>query len=311
MQWGQIKTLFILCFLVLNIYLLYLVIDKQKEADIGVIEREDATIEERLESEDISYDNLPKLEEDKEPFLYVEQKKFSKNDKKALGKLSNQESVVLDDNYIISAFEDPIKIPDDATGETVSSLFESEIIYADNYRFWNWNEDLNVLVFFQEKNERPIYFNMNGLVLVLLNDDNEAVGYIQTMLGESEEGEEEKSLIQPIKVIESLYLSNQLNGGESVNDMSIGYHTRVPLSDGMQVFVPTWKVKINDERDYYINAIEGFTFSASDSEFLHDTIETFYNYIRSTSSDHKDIKEIIMKELNDRQDEGNGSEASI
>lgn len=310
MQWGQIKTLFILCFLILNIYLLYLVIDKQKEADIGVIEREDATIEERLESEDISYDNLPELEEDKEPFLYVEQKTFSKDDKRALGKMNNQASVVLDDNYIISAFEDPIKIPDDATGETVSSLFESEIIYADNYRFWNWNEDLNVLVFFQEKNERPIYFNMNGLVLVLLNDDNEAVGYIQTMLGESEEGEEEKSLIQPIKVIESLYLSNQLNGGESVSDMRIGYHTRVPLADGMQVFVPTWKVKINDERDYYINAIEGFTFSGNDSEFLNETIETFYNYIRSTSSDHKDIKEVIMKELSDRQDEENGSEAS-
>src|SRR5699024_6181071 len=103
MQWSQIKTLFILCFLVLNIYLLYLVIDKQKEADIGIIEREDATIEEQLESEDITYIDLPEVK-DEEPFLSVEQKVFDSEDASSLDEFSNQDAAIFDENIFISVF---------------------------------------------------------------------------------------------------------------------------------------------------------------------------------------------------------------
>lgn len=198
MQWNQIKTLFILCFLVLNIYLLYLLLDKQKEADIGVIEREDATLEEQLESENITYGDLPDAE-DKEAFLSVKQKKFEKEDKKDLDDFSNQESIILDDNFIISEYKDPIKIPSDASAGTLSNLIKNDMLYSEEYEFWSWNEQFNVLVFFQEKNERPIYFNRNGIILVFLNEKNEAISYVQTMLGDTEEAEDKKSLIQPIK----------------------------------------------------------------------------------------------------------------
>lgn len=310
MQWNQIKTLFILCFLALNIYLLYLVIDKQKDADISVIERgEDATIEERLESEDIAYkeEELPHVEEE-EPFLSVEQKIFDKKDAEALSDLRNQKSEILDSNMIVSIFEEPFKLPNDLTEESLSTLLQSEILYPEQYKFGSWDESMNVLVFFQEKNDRPIYFNHNGMVLLFLNDDNEATGYIQTMLGESEEGEEKKSLIQPIKAIETLYLSNQLNSGEEVTKMSIGYHTRVPLTDGIQVFVPTWKVSVDNEREHYINAIEGFVFSGNDYEFLYDVIETYTTYIRSASIEDEEIKEKISEQLNNRLEEDNRSE---
>jgi len=301
MQWNQIKTLFILCFLVLNVYLLYLLLDKQKEADIGVIEREDATLEEQLESENITYGDLPDAE-DKEAFLSVKQKKFEKEDKKDLDDFSNQESIILDDNFIISEYKDPIKIPSDATAGTLSNLIKNDMLYSEEYKFWSWNEQFNVLVFFQEKNERPIYFNRNGIILVFLNEKNEAISYIQTMLGDTEEAEDKKSLIQPIKAIETLYLTNQLNAGENVSNMKMGYHTRVPLADGIQVFVPTWKVSIDEERNYFINAIEGFTFSGNDDDFLKDTINTYYDSIRSASVENKDLKKAILEQLSNRLD---------
>lgn len=308
MQWNQIKTLFILSFLVLNIYLLYLVLDKQKEADIGIIERKDATIEEQLESEDITYVDLPEIGE-KESFLSVEQKTFEEKDMDALKDFSNQESVILDDNFIISHYKETIKIPKNVTEETLSSLVKKDMLYSDEYDFWSWNKDFNVLVFFQKKNERPIYFNRSGIILVFLNDNNEAIGYIQTMLGDAaEEGEDKKSLIQPIKAIETLYLSNQLNTGEKVTNMKIGYHTRVPLADGVQVFVPTWKVSVDDERNYFINAIEGFTFSGNDSDFLRETIETYADYIRAATIKNEELEEAILEQLKSRLDAINGSE---
>jgi len=306
MQWNQIKTLFILCFLILNIYLLYLLLDKQKEADIGVIEREDATLEEQLESEDITYEDLPEAD-DKEAFLSVKQKKFDSDDKDKLDDFSNQESVILDDNFIISEFKEPIKIPKDATSSTLSGLVKGDLLYADEYKLWSWNKDFNVLVYFQEKNDRPIYFNRNGIVLVFLNEDNEAISYIQTMLGDTEEAEDKKSLIQPIKAIETLYLTNQLNSGEKVTDTEMGYHTRVPLADGIQVFVPTWRMNVDQERNYFINAIEGFTFSGNDADFLQETFETFSGSIHSASIKDKEFKKKILEQLSNRLDD-NGSE---
>src|SRR5699024_1020580 len=180
MQWSQIKTLFILCFLVLNIYLLYLVIDKQKEADIGIIEREDTTIEEQLESEDITYGDLPEVK-DEEPFLSVEQKNFDREDASSLDKFSNQDAAIIDKNIIISVFDNPIQLPSNATDQTILSLLKDDILYPEEYDFWGWNKEYNVLVFFQKKNERPIYFNRGGMVLFFLNKENEVSGYIQTM----------------------------------------------------------------------------------------------------------------------------------
>src|SRR5699024_3308396 len=293
--------------LVLNIYLLYLVIDKQKEADIGVIEREDTTIEEQLESEDITYIDLPEVK-DEEPFLSVEQKVFDSKDASSLDKFSNQDAAIIDENIIISVFDKPIQLPSNAKEQTIISLLKDDILYQEEYECWSWNEEYYVLVFFQKKNERPIYFNRGGMVLFFLNKENEVSGYIQTMLGESEEGEENKSLIQPIKAIETLYLSNKLNSGEKVTKMKIGYHTRVPLSDGMQVFVPTWKVSVNDERNYFINAIEGFIFSGNDNDFLHETISTYEDNLHSVSIEDTEVKEMILEQLSSRLDKENGSE---
>lgn len=284
--------------------------DKQNEADIGVLERENPQIEEQLESEDIKYGDLPSIE-DKESFLSVEQKSFDKQNRKSLESFKNQKATIIDKTFIMAAFDKPIKIPEDANADKIDSLVKTDLLYSDEYKFWSWNKEYNVLIFFQEKKDRPIYFNQNGLFLVFLNEKNEATSYTQTMLGEAEEEEEKKTLIQPIKAIETLYLTNQLNSGEEVTNMKMGYHTRVPLPDGVQVFVPTWKVNIDNERNYFVNAIEGFTFSGNDSEFLLEAFESNLVMIREATIDKKDdeeIKDTVIDELDKRIEESSGSE---
>ena len=39
------------------------------------------------------------------------------------------------------------------------------------------------------------------------------------------------------------------------------------------MFAPIWKVNVNDEKDFFVNAIEGFTFSTNEEEFLLDVID--------------------------------------
>src|SRR5699024_1070849 len=85
------------------------------------------------------------------------------------------------------------------------------------------------------------------------------------------------------------------NTGDEITKISIGYHTVVPLANGVQVFVPTWKITVNDEQYYFVNAIEGIVFPGDETEFFKQVIDS------SLSKIHKMEKNITLKESLIRQ----------
>lgn len=300
MQWSQIKTLFILSFLILNIYLLIQFMGKLEEENYGVLEYDDSSIEQKLEDEDIVIKTLPSGQE-QEPFISVRQRIFSEKDLEKFKAQKNQKLSVINNNFIISLFDKPVPIPHDDEIDIIEGFIKNYFAFPDDYELWSWNKELNVLIFFQDKHDRPIYFNQNALVLVFLNDKNEMVFYTQTMLGESDSVKEKKDLIKPIKAVETLYNSNELRSGDEITRMEIGFHTRVPTEQGTQVFVPAWKVTVNKEKNYFVNAIEGWVFSSDELNFLEDTIALYLEKIQSMT-DNQSMKEEVELFLNNKID---------
>src|SRR5699024_1600258 len=125
---------------------------------------------------------------------------------------------------------------------------------------------------FQTKKDRQIYYNENGIVLIFLNEEDEATFYTQTMLEQTETNGDKYTLIEPIKAIEKLYNSNRLRTGDNITSIDMGFHTRIPLEGGVQVFSPTWRVAVNEEKNYFVNAIEGRVYSSKDIDFLKGAI---------------------------------------
>lgn len=305
MQWSQIKTLFILCFLVLNIYLLFQFVDKQKESDLGVLSSPESTFDQKLESDKIKIGDIH-ADVKEASYIKVSQKKFTDEDKKLLDKLQNQKVKVINNSLIVSQFKKPIAIPEDAKDEDLADIVGSNTIHPEDYIYWGKNEDKNILIFFQQQKKRPIYFNHHGLLLIYLNDDDEMTFYTQTMLGEAESQGERKKLNKPIQAVETLYKRNHLYPEDEITNVQIGYYTRI-LSEGVQVFAPTWKVTVNDERNYFVNAIEGLVISSKDTEFLEESIASNIGNIRSLDDDGK-MKSNIMDYLNQLLEENNRSE---
>jgi len=300
MQWSQIKTLFILTFLILNIYLAVQLINKQKQADLAVLEHGQSSFEEVLQSENITIpDSLQ--DEAEERFISVRQKVFTEEDIEGISGHDNLDTVIVNKNLLVSVFDKPLAIPKDSENSPgdIKGLLQDYIAFADDYKFWNWNKDLNILIFFQKEYDRPVYFNQNGILLVFLNDKNEVTFYTQTMLDKSDDQQEKRKLISAIEAIEKLYNSSELNVGDNVTTVDIGFHTRVPLENGVQVFVPVWKITVDDERHYFVNAIEGHIFSSDELEFLEESVELDIERIQEMKG-HKDIKEDIAKRLKER-----------
>src|SRR5699024_6294760 len=125
-------------------------------------------------SENITIKQELSDEEEKEPYLSVRQKEFDEEDINQLSSFSNQKVAVIKENFIFSIFDKPMKIPDGDL-EIIEGFVKKLIIYPDEYELWDWNKDVNVLIFFQKENNQPIYFNQSGIILAFLNEDNELI----------------------------------------------------------------------------------------------------------------------------------------
>src|SRR5699024_1061907 len=127
----------------------------------STLEYQESTIEEQLAGENIE---IPDLDDDdiKEPFISVRQKVFTSSDMKKFDSFEDQEAELISNNFIVSLFDKPIKISSNASNEQIEEVMEKRFIYPDEYEFWSWNKEKNILVFFQKKLNRPIYYNRNG-----------------------------------------------------------------------------------------------------------------------------------------------------
>src|SRR5699024_734754 len=133
MHWGQIKTLLILSFFVLDVYLFMQFMDKKEEADIAILEEQTSTIEDQLKSEDI--------------YISVKQENFEEEDLEDESLVNKQYPTIYKYNLIASKLDKPIKIKENASTDTLTEILEETVFYPEEYTFWNWNRDANIIIF--------------------------------------------------------------------------------------------------------------------------------------------------------------------
>lgn len=279
MRWSHIKTLFILSFLILNVYLLYQFISKQDEMNIPELDTSNMDLDEELRDENITISADVNFEVPELSYISSAQKKFTGSEINDLNdnKHINAEKS-LDSQLLIAEFSSPLKIPDNPDEETLSRLISPYILNAFDFTFGAWDDDLNIIVFFQNKERHPIYLNRHAMLTFYVNDNNEITHYTQTMLGDTDT-QGSPTLNTPKIAISSLLQGRYLNAEDDITDVSYGYYSRIAeAEDGTQVFAPTYKITVDGERDYFVNAAESTTYSGNYKEYLVKMLEE--NYLR-------------------------------
>ncbi|WLR50836.1 two-component system regulatory protein YycI [Bacillus tianshenii] len=255
MDWNKIKTIFILTFLILDLFLVFQFIDKRNASSQLSWIRE-TKIEEQLQAENISYPDIPE-ETVEEPFIRAEKKKFTRQE---LEKLTHQTITLIHDGPIVSILDKPYPLHENNVEDRLEEFLESYVYDGREYKVWKWNKETNKLLLFQTYNDRMIYYNENGLLSIQLDEKNQIIGYEQAHLENIQEVDDEgnnQDILQGIRALESLYRKNYLTYGSNVSNIELGYYKVVPLSGDVQFFAPTWHIQINEETNYFVNAIEG------------------------------------------------------
>lgn len=265
MDWSKTKTIFILAFLILDLYLAIEFFELRDESDYAIIQ--EATIEEKLASEGIVYNELPE-DIDKSFYITAKSKDFTIDE---VAKLENiilelPKTTLLEEESFRTlrlSLEKPFPLPDVNTKSKITQFLKDNVISGDQYHYWYTDDATNSIICIQSYNNRNIFQSREdhiGMVILHLNEDNEIISYEQSMLEEIKEVEEKESAITALKAIEALYKKNYLTPNSEVVNIEYGYYTNTPLSN-QQILAPTWHINVETEnegrKDFYVNALEG------------------------------------------------------
>lgn len=255
MDWSKSKSIFIVVFLILDVFLYSLYLNRHTEAkQVEVLGEK--TIEARLKEDNITYNVLPTNIE-KASYISGKVKNFTETNLK----LQNDETSTIENSTkLIVTLQKTKKLRNIDDQASFLEFVQANVPNGSSYVLWDVNRENRTATFFQRVNDRTIYYNINGVVTIYWNEQGEVFKYEQTMLEDLEDFEEKENLLPPIQVIQALYAKGLLKPDSRITQMKLGYSTLVQLTQ-TQVFVPTWevRVKIADgaEEEYFVNAVEG------------------------------------------------------
>ncbi|MBH9968029.1 two-component system regulatory protein YycI [[Bacillus] enclensis] len=271
MDWSKTKTIFIVVFLILNIFLLTIFIKKISEPEV----LSDSSTRQSLESVNITYpaDLTATKEAVNETDISAISKKFTDADK---GSLKNQEVSILNENTLYSTLDEPYNLGDKLTEEDVKEKLKSFLneytIDGDKYAFRNLDKENLTISYNQLYKGRPIFHNGSAEIVLELNNELEIVSYKQTMMEDIKAFGKASRIITPLESLQILADSGKIEPDSKVTIFEEGYSTEVPFPDS-QVLTPTWHFVIEKkekEQHLYFTAIDGnvIEFTKKEKELL-------------------------------------------
>jgi regulatory protein YycI of two-component signal transduction system YycFG len=262
-DWSKTKTIFIIVFFILDIFLFVQFLDKRHASQLNMTK--DASIEEKLKDNGIQYVELPS-ENTKGKYLTAKSKNFSDVN---LEELPNQSITIQNGTTLLSIFDEPISVKENMEQEMIHTFLKTYVYQGGQYRFWKWDQEQNRLIFYQEYNQKLFFKNVNGRLIVNLNNQNQIIGYEQTLLEDIQELANE-NILPAIRAIETIHQQGLIKADSKITKVELGYYTLVQLTES-QVLTPTWHFVIEQGdtkkvEDIFVNAIEGQVFQVSEKQ---------------------------------------------
>lgn len=256
MDWSKTKTIFIVVFSILNIFLYFLYVNQRTEAQkVQVIGK--TSIEELMKQENITY-NLPQVTKNDFSNVSANIKMFTKEE---LETLKSQSIVITDNTRIVSHMSTAVSIQN-AKGDFYFTEFLTKYVWnGTEYKDWEIDKENRKAIFFQTVKGEPIFYSQNAMLTIYWNEDYEVTHYEQRMLEKFSNYNRKKALLTQDEAVSSLAIRGYLKQDSTVLGVTAGYSTLVQLTTETQVFAPTWNIRVELKdgtiENHFLNAIEG------------------------------------------------------
>lgn len=250
MDWNKTKSIFIMVFLILDIFLFYRFLEKRDNYQYEYITQ--TSIEERLQDERITYVALPK-QKIKDQFIIAQSKPFLR---KEVEHLPNQKVNIIGSTQLVGNFNKPISLSPNFETSEIEQLLKDNLLHGDSYRFWGYDKKKGIIIFYQTWNQKMFFNNSKGKITLFVNKDNQVVSYRQTYLEQIEKFNKQKDIVPAIKAIEALYLNGDIPSNSKITNIELGYYNSLQTTSATHLLVPVWRVVINDKENLFVNAFD-------------------------------------------------------
>ncbi|MBU9722328.1 MULTISPECIES: two-component system regulatory protein YycI [Bacillaceae] len=256
MDWSKTKSIFIITFLLLNLFLGYQLSEKRSERNVNLLRH--VTLQEDLDENEITVE-IRSTEETKLGSPITGSIRVF-NEENLVEQFDNQEIDVLNDGKTIySTLDSPYRLVDASIPAAVETFVQQHVLYGDEYQFTKFDEETYEVGLHQTFEGRPIDNFVDGPyhLKLYLNIDLEIESYSQEYMDINTQGREQEFL-SPMKVVEILFEANHIPANTTLDQAQLGYYNPLQASYDLEfrVFTPMWRVKVN-ESFYYVSAIEG------------------------------------------------------
>lgn len=258
MDWSKTKTIFIIVFSILNVFLYSVYINNyNEEQELEVLG--ESNIESDLKNANISVGNLPVSTE---KVTYVSGK-INTFDNFDFDQVTKNQIITVSDNMIIEGtMKKPEKL-EALNDKTLTEFLKRTVFKGEEYRLWQINKSAREATFFQVMNDKTIFYNQSATIKVYWSEKEEITKYEQTMFGSLKAVGEKSMLIKPIQAIKTIFEKGYLKDHTTISFVNLGYSTLVPLTE-TQVLSPTWHIRamVPDEngrkkqQDFFVNAVD-------------------------------------------------------
>ncbi|MCT8139998.1 two-component system regulatory protein YycI [Anaerobacillus sp. CMMVII] len=258
MDWSRAKTIFIITFLLLNIFLGYQLNEKKTASNLNFVA--EATLQERLSEMNITI--AAELHEEQLTGTYISGSSELPLDTLITSKLANQEVIKVTDEVVTVSLEKPFQLfqGDISVQVQVKEFVSEHIINGQEYRYSHYNEEMKQVYFFQTYEGKKVdnYESGRFPLMLQLNEDLQITTYEQNYLTIQPihpQGKEQE-VISSIKAIEKLFNEQLVPPDSNITKVELSYFSFFKPHGEVQVFAPMWNIGVN-EQIYYVNAIDG------------------------------------------------------
>ena len=144
MDWNKTKTIFIIVFSILNIFLYSLYINRLTDAqNVQVMEK--TPVEDLLKMDNISYGNLPPYINDPS---YLSAKFLTFTADEVAG-LEGQQAVIVDETHLKSKLKESVSVMTTKGDFDFTDFLSKYVLNGSEYTLWEVDEEERSALFFQ------------------------------------------------------------------------------------------------------------------------------------------------------------------
>lgn len=262
MDFKKIENIFLVAFLLLNVYLFIGFLNRY---DLQYAATSPSQVNLIREMEQVGVE-LPVFEE-AELEIFAMQADANNLLEEEVERLEGQAgSITEDGTFYQSILSDPIELegtPDEGFGtediETLDEFVNSpSILFGEEYEYNRFDAEESRFVYFQNVNGIPIADGSSEISLYVDNEGN-IYSYQQTYAGPMTEQGSPLEIISDRQAVEILFQNNEISSNVTVRQPTLVYYRTLHLED-LSLYGPVWLVRISGssgESILRVDAVDG------------------------------------------------------